>query len=85
MKPEDLMPVAKADWGTLHHRLAGTGLENAVVGKTGTLTTIDGGMACLAGYVYTKDSGTIVFAILDHGNNVWSNRQDGGSVPLRSS
>ncbi|MEJ7615406.1 MAG: D-alanyl-D-alanine carboxypeptidase [Pyrinomonadaceae bacterium] len=75
LKPEDLMPIATADWGTLRHRLAGTGLEYAVVGKTGTLTTIDGGMACLAGYVYTKNEGTIVFAILDHGNNVWSNRQ----------
>lgn len=75
LKPEDVMPVATADWGTLRHRLAGTGLEYAVVGKTGTLTTIDGGMACLAGYVYTKDAGMVVFAILDHGNNVWSNRQ----------
>lgn len=75
LKPEDLMPVANADWGTLRHRLAGTGLEYAVVGKTGTLTSIDGGMACLAGYVYTKNAGLVVFAILDHGNNVWSNRQ----------
>lgn len=75
MQPEDLMPIAQTDWGTLRHRLAGTGLEHAVVGKTGTLTTIDGGMACLAGYVYTQDAGPVVFAILDHGNGLWNNRQ----------
>lgn len=75
LQPEDLMPVARADWGTLHHRLEGTGLEYSVVGKTGTLTTIDGGMACLAGFAYTKDAGPILFTILDHGNNVWNNRQ----------
>lgn len=75
MQPDDVMPVAQSDWGTLRHRLTGTGLEYAVVGKTGTLTTIDGGMACLAGIVYTKDAGPILFTILDHGNNVWNNRQ----------
>ena len=75
MQPEDVMPIVKTDWGTLRHRLEGTGLEYAVAAKTGTLTTIDGGMACLAGVVYTKDFGPVLFTILDHGNNVWSNRQ----------
>lgn len=76
MRPEDIMPVASDDTGTLRRRLAGTGLEGAVIGKTGTLTSeVDGGMASLAGIVYTYDKGMIVFAILDRGNRIWDNRQ----------
>jgi D-alanyl-D-alanine carboxypeptidase/D-alanyl-D-alanine-endopeptidase (penicillin-binding protein 4) len=76
LQPEDLLPVASDDSGTLRRRLAGTGLEGAVVGKTGTLTSeVDGGMASLAGLVYTEDKGMIVFAILDQGNRIWDNRQ----------
>lgn len=76
LRPEDIMPVASDDTGTLRNRLAGTGLEGAVVGKTGTLTSeVDGGMASLAGVVYTYDRGMIVFAILDQGRRIWDNRQ----------
>jgi D-alanyl-D-alanine carboxypeptidase/D-alanyl-D-alanine-endopeptidase (penicillin-binding protein 4) len=76
LRPEDIMPVASDDTGTLRRRLAGTGLEGAVIGKTGTLTSeVDGGMASLAGIVYTYDKGMIVFAILDQGNRIWDNRQ----------
>jgi D-alanyl-D-alanine carboxypeptidase len=46
-----------------------------VVGKTGTLTAeVDGGMASLAGIVYTTD-GPLLFVILDQGNRIWDNRQ----------
>lgn len=76
LEPYDIMPVANDDKGTLRRRLAGTGLEGAVVGKTGTLTAeVDGGMASLAGIVYTRDAGMIVFAILDQGNRIWQSRQ----------
>lgn len=76
MEPTDIMPVASDDAGTLRRRLSGTGLEGAVVGKTGTLTSeVDGGMSSLAGLVYTQDAGIIVFAILDQGNRVWEHRQ----------
>jgi D-alanyl-D-alanine carboxypeptidase/D-alanyl-D-alanine-endopeptidase (penicillin-binding protein 4) len=72
----DIMPIASDDAGTLHRRLAGTGLEGAVVGKTGTLTSeVDGGMASLAGVVYTKDAGAVLFAILDQGNRISDHRQ----------
>ena len=72
----DIMPVASDDSGTLRRRLAGTGLEGAVVGKTGTLTReVDGGMASLAGIVYTQTDGIVVFAILDQGNRINDNRQ----------
>lgn len=76
LEPSDIMAVASDDRGTLHRRLDGTGLEGAVVGKTGTLTTeVDGGMASLAGIVYTKDAGPLVFAILDKGNHISEHRQ----------
>jgi len=73
---EDIMPVAGDDVGTLRRRLAGTGLEGAVIGKTGTLTSeVDGGMASLAGVVYTQNSGPVLFAILDQGNRIGEHRQ----------
>jgi D-alanyl-D-alanine carboxypeptidase/D-alanyl-D-alanine-endopeptidase (penicillin-binding protein 4) len=76
MKLEDLMPVASDDYGTLRRRLAGSPLEGAAVGKTGTLTAeVDGGMASLAGIVYTQEAGVVVFAILDQGNQIAENRQ----------
>jgi D-alanyl-D-alanine carboxypeptidase/D-alanyl-D-alanine-endopeptidase (penicillin-binding protein 4) len=76
LEPTDIMPVASDDAGTLRRRLAGTELEGAVVAKTGTLTAeVDGGMASLAGIVYTRDQGPVLFAILDQGNRIWDNRQ----------
>lgn len=76
LEPTDILPVASDDRGTLRRRFAGTGLEGAVVGKTGTLTSeVDGGMASIAGIVYTADSGLVVFAILDQGNRISDNRQ----------
>lgn len=75
LEPTDILPVVSDDAGTLRRRFVGTALERAVVGKTGTLTAeVDGGMASLAGIVYTTD-GPLVFAILDQGNRIWDNRQ----------
>jgi D-alanyl-D-alanine carboxypeptidase/D-alanyl-D-alanine-endopeptidase (penicillin-binding protein 4) len=75
MKLEDLMAVADCDHGTLRRRMEGTGYECAVVGKTGTLTTTDGGMSNLAGVVYTRDAGAVIFAILAQGNRIWEHKQ----------
>lgn len=75
LRPEDIMPVANYDSSTLRHRFIGSGLEGSVIGKTGTLTTIDGGMASVAGIIYTTDAGMILFAIFDQGPQVWENRQ----------
>jgi D-alanyl-D-alanine carboxypeptidase/D-alanyl-D-alanine-endopeptidase (penicillin-binding protein 4) len=76
LEPADIMPVASDDSGTLRRRLMGTPLEGAVIAKTGTLTAeVDGGMASLAGIVYTEDAGLVLFAILDQGNRIWDHRQ----------
>ncbi|MBA2339166.1 MAG: D-alanyl-D-alanine carboxypeptidase [Pyrinomonadaceae bacterium] len=76
LKPEEIMPVVSDDTGTLRRRMKGTELEGAVVAKTGTLTQeVDGGMSSLAGLVYTKNEGMILFAIFDQGNRIADNRQ----------
>jgi serine-type D-Ala-D-Ala carboxypeptidase/endopeptidase (penicillin-binding protein 4) len=75
MQPQDVLPVASCDVGTLKRRMAGTGFEGAVVGKTGTLTQQDGGMSNLGGLVYTKDDGVILFVILAQGQRIWDNKQ----------
>jgi D-alanyl-D-alanine carboxypeptidase/D-alanyl-D-alanine-endopeptidase (penicillin-binding protein 4) len=75
LEATDLLPVVGDDAGTLRRRFVGTSLDRAVVGKTGTLTAeVDGGMASLAGIVYTTD-GPVVFVILDQGNRISENRQ----------
>ena len=76
LEPADVMPVASDDSGTLRRRLMGTPLEGAVIAKTGTLTAeVDGGMASIAGIVYTDDAGLVLFAIFDQGNHIWEHRQ----------
>lgn len=76
MRVEDLMPVASDDAGTLRRRLEGTPLEGATIGKTGTLTAeVDGGMASLAGVVFTEKDGMVAFAILDQGSRIAENRE----------
>jgi D-alanyl-D-alanine carboxypeptidase/D-alanyl-D-alanine-endopeptidase (penicillin-binding protein 4) len=75
LKSEDLLPVAGCDWGTVRRRMEGTGFQCSLVGKTGTLTTTDGGMSNLAGIVFTSDAGPILFAILAQGNRIWEHKQ----------
>jgi D-alanyl-D-alanine carboxypeptidase len=75
LQPEDVLPVASCDAGTLRRRMEGTGFEGAVVGKTGTLTQQDGGMSNLGGLVYTKDEGVVLFIILAQGQRIWDNKQ----------
>lgn len=75
LQPEDILPVASCDAGTLRRRMEGTGFEGAVVGKTGTLTQQDGGMSNLGGLVYTKDEGVVLFVILAQGQRIRDNKQ----------
>jgi D-alanyl-D-alanine carboxypeptidase/D-alanyl-D-alanine-endopeptidase (penicillin-binding protein 4) len=53
------LPVAGRD-GTLENRMRGTGGENNIRAKTGTMSNI----RSLAGYVRTLDGETLVFAIM---------------------
>jgi serine-type D-Ala-D-Ala carboxypeptidase/endopeptidase (penicillin-binding protein 4) len=74
VKAADLLPVASADAGTLRRRFDGTPFEGAVLGKTGTLTSTDGGMSSLAGIIYTEGGEPLVFVILDQSAEVWKYR-----------
>jgi D-alanyl-D-alanine carboxypeptidase/D-alanyl-D-alanine-endopeptidase (penicillin-binding protein 4) len=74
LQPSDLMPVASADAGTLRRRFDGTPFEGAVLGKTGTLTSTDGGMSSLAGLIYAEGGEPFVFVILDRSPEVWKYR-----------
>ena len=63
LTPAHIMPVAGIDPGTLEDRYLAPGLRGSVVAKTGTLR----GVSALAGYMYTRDKGVVVFAILNQG------------------
>jgi len=62
MRPEMLMPVAGVDPGTLEDRYLNGGFRGAVVAKTGTLTSTDGGVTVLAGFLNTAE-GEVVFCV----------------------
>jgi D-alanyl-D-alanine carboxypeptidase/D-alanyl-D-alanine-endopeptidase (penicillin-binding protein 4) len=62
---ESVLPVAGCDPGTVTHffpLLANGPNTTSVIGKTGTLTNTDGGVAVLAGYVRTS-RGDFVFCV----------------------
>jgi D-alanyl-D-alanine carboxypeptidase len=64
MLPEDIMPVAGIDPGTLRGRFTNTESRGAIVAKTGTLPGTEGGVSALAGIAYTT-RGPILFAIFN--------------------
>ena len=61
--PVDIMPVAGRDPGTLEERYLLPGYNGAVVAKTGTLRSV----SALAGYMYTRDKGIVLFSIMNRG------------------
>jgi D-alanyl-D-alanine carboxypeptidase/D-alanyl-D-alanine-endopeptidase (penicillin-binding protein 4) len=66
MQPQDILPVAGVDPGTLHARFNSDDYRGAVVGKTGSLPGTDGGVSALAGILYTRDQGPVLFAIFNN-------------------
>lgn len=65
MEPQDVLPIAGVDAGTLARRFTGQEYRGAIIGKTGTLPATDGGVSTLAGIVYTRDHGPLLFAIFN--------------------
>jgi len=65
MQPQDVLPTAGVDSGTLARRFRGEEYRGAIVGKTGTLPATDGGVSTLAGIAYTRDYGPVLFAIFN--------------------
>jgi D-alanyl-D-alanine carboxypeptidase len=75
LKPEDIMPVAGVDSGTLRSRLAAGDVRGSVVAKTGTLGSTDRGVSTLVGIAHTRTDGPVLFAILDTGGGVHGYRR----------
>jgi serine-type D-Ala-D-Ala carboxypeptidase/endopeptidase (penicillin-binding protein 4) len=65
LQPQDVLPVAGVDAGTLARRFVGEAFRGAVIGKTGTLPGTDGGVSTLAGIAYTRNRGPVLFAIFN--------------------
>ena len=63
MQPADILP--RAGEGTLKSRFTADEFREGVVGKTGTLPQTDGGVSTLAGILYTKDYGPVLFSIFN--------------------
>jgi D-alanyl-D-alanine carboxypeptidase/D-alanyl-D-alanine-endopeptidase (penicillin-binding protein 4) len=75
LQPQDLLPVAGVDAGTLARRFAGEEFRGAVIGKTGTLPGTDGGVSTLAGIAYTRNRGPVLFAIFNTQGSVATYRK----------
>jgi serine-type D-Ala-D-Ala carboxypeptidase/endopeptidase (penicillin-binding protein 4) len=65
MQPQDVLPVAGMDPGTLRTRFASVEYRGGIIAKTGTLPGTDGGVSTLAGILYTRERGPILFAIFN--------------------
>jgi len=75
MQPQDVLPVAGVDAGTLARRFTGEEYRGAIIGKTGTLPATDGGVSTLAGIAYTRDHGPVLFAIFNTKGSVSTYRK----------
>lgn len=97
LRPEDIMPVAGIDSGTLKARLAKDDVRGSVVAKTGTLVSVDSGVSTLVGVVYTKTRGPLLFAVFNTAGSVnayrrWQDEfialivaEEGGPAPVSRS
>jgi D-alanyl-D-alanine carboxypeptidase/D-alanyl-D-alanine-endopeptidase (penicillin-binding protein 4) len=75
LQPQDVLPVAGVDAGTLRARFTGQEYRGAVIGKTGTLPGTEGGVSTLAGIIYTRDFGPVIFAIFNTKGSVTTYRR----------
>ncbi|HSB08110.1 MAG TPA: D-alanyl-D-alanine carboxypeptidase [Blastocatellia bacterium] len=62
--PEEILPVAGVDGGTLEKRF-NDAYRGSVVAKTGTLSSV----SALAGVAYTRQRGPLLFVIYNHGGS----------------
>jgi serine-type D-Ala-D-Ala carboxypeptidase/endopeptidase (penicillin-binding protein 4) len=75
LQPQDILPIAGMDDGTLKRRFTSLEYRGGIIGKTGTLPGTDGGVSTLAGIVYTRDRGPVLFAIFNTRGSVLTYRK----------
>ncbi len=63
LRPEQVLPIAGMDSGTLAGRFAETEFTGSVLAKTGTLHDTDDGVAALAGVMNTRQCGALLFTV----------------------
>jgi serine-type D-Ala-D-Ala carboxypeptidase/endopeptidase (penicillin-binding protein 4) len=74
----DVLAVAGIDDGTLKNRFTEANFKGTVIGKTGTLTETDRGVAALSGEMHTVGQGPFLFVIFEEHGKVldFRTRQD---------
>ncbi len=65
LHPSTIMPIAGRDPGTLRERFTEENFAGSIIAKTGTLHSTDSGVAALAGIIYTRGYGPLLFAVYD--------------------
>jgi D-alanyl-D-alanine carboxypeptidase len=75
MQPQDILPIAGMDVGTLQRRFTSLDYRGSIIAKTGTLPGTDGGVSTLAGILYTREKGPILFAIFNSNGSVATYRK----------
>ncbi|HXG68793.1 MAG TPA: D-alanyl-D-alanine carboxypeptidase [Blastocatellia bacterium] len=75
IKPEDVMPIAGIDSGTLRTRLYAPEVRGSVIAKTGTLSSTDRGVSTLVGIACTRNDGPLLFAIFNSDGGVFGYRR----------
>src|SRR5262249_16491742 len=50
-------------------------VRGAIIAKTGTLISLDGGVSTLVGIAHTQNMGAVVFAVFNAGGSVYGYRQ----------
>ena len=75
MDLHDILPVAGVDRGTLSWRFRKSTHRGAILGKTGTNSSKEGGVSSLAGLAMTRTHGPVFYAILNTQGSVLSYRR----------
>src|SRR5262249_7665499 len=65
LQPQDVLPVAKVDIGTLQRRFVDEQFRDEMISKTNTLPSTDGGVSTLASIAYTRNHDPMIFAIFN--------------------
>lgn len=92
---DKILPVAGVDASTVRLRFTMDGCRGGVLAKTGTLLVTDDGVSALAGLIYTRKYGIILFSLFNSRGDVftfqrWQNnflqkviKRCGGVQPVR--
>lgn len=70
LSPQDILPVAGIDPGTLQERFNGLAWRGSVIAKTGTLARTDGGASALVGQLKAANGEVLLFVIMNQQGSI---------------